>query len=63
MRSEEYIGDGVYASYDGFQVRVYTGDGVETTNVIYFDPTVLAIFLGWLHKQVPEQFTLLKQLH
>jgi hypothetical protein len=33
----EYIGDGVYAKFDGYQVEVYTFNGIEITQHIYFD--------------------------
>jgi hypothetical protein len=34
---EQYIGDGVYAKFDGYQVEVYTFNGIEKTQHIYFD--------------------------
>jgi hypothetical protein len=41
--AEVYLGDGVYASYDGFMIRLRAprGDG---DHEIYFDPKVLAEF-------------------
>lgn len=55
-----YLGDGLYASYDGFQVRVYASDGARATDTVYFDPIVLAVFLGWLQDQCPAQFAHIK---
>jgi hypothetical protein len=33
----KYIGDGVYATFDGYQVEVYTFNGIEITQHIYFN--------------------------
>ena len=38
MNNETYIGDAVYASFDGFHVKLRTGDG--NSQVIYLDPEV-----------------------
>lgn len=51
-----YLGDGLYSAYDGFQVRVYASDGLKVESAVYFDPMVLAVFLGWLQQKCPEQF-------
>ena len=40
MNGETYIGDAVYASFDGFQIKLRTGDGND--QVIYLDPYVFA---------------------
>ena len=36
-----YIGDGVYASFDGYQIILETHDGYRTTNKIALDNEVL----------------------
>lgn len=43
MRNPEYIGDGVYAEFDGFGIWLRTGDHrVEACeNEIYLEPDVL----------------------
>lgn len=40
INKEEYLGDAVYASFDGYQVRLRTGDG--NNQIIYLEPAVLA---------------------
>ena len=41
MRQEKtYLGDAVYASFDGYQIELRTGDG--NNQVIYLDPGVYA---------------------
>lgn len=36
-----YIGDGVYAEYDGWHVSVYTSDGIIESPRVHLDPNVL----------------------
>lgn len=49
---ERYLGDGLYASFDGWQVCLRAprefGD-----HVVYLEPIVLAQFLAWI-KEVRE---------
>lgn len=37
---ETYIGDGVYASFDGFMIRLRTETGGERDQVIYIEDVV-----------------------
>ena len=39
--SNRYIGDGVYASHDGYQIVLETSDGISVTNRIALDDLVL----------------------
>ena len=36
-----YIGDGVYAKWNGFSIEIYTYDGVCLGESIYLEPSVL----------------------
>lgn len=45
-----YLGDGVYASFDGFQIWLETSDGLEITNKVALDPTVLDCLMEYLKK-------------
>lgn len=38
MSNEVYLGDAVYASFDGWQIKLRTGDG--NGQVIYLEPVV-----------------------
>lgn len=56
MENEEYLGDGLYASFDGFQIKLraprWKGD-----HEVYMEGPVLAAFLAYvdrLKKRVPE---------
>lgn len=45
-----YLGDGVYAEYDGYQVRVFTSDGLCDTNEIFFEVDNAYALYNWLGK-------------
>lgn len=47
-KHECYLGDGVYAEYDGYQIKLYTDDGFRPTNTIYLEPQVLDRFEKWV---------------
>ena len=40
-REKCYLGDAVYAAFDGFNIVLTTEDGVSATNVICIEPEVL----------------------
>lgn len=42
---EVYLGDAVYASFDGWQIRLRTADG--NNQVIYLEPMVFANLLEY----------------
>ena len=48
---EVYLGDGLYASFDGFQVRLRAPRGSED-HIVYLEPAVLKSFLEFI-KRVP----------
>jgi hypothetical protein len=48
-----YIGDAVYASYDGYQVCLETGD--RNNNVIYLEPEVMQNLVNYYKRVVNEQ--------
>lgn len=37
---KDYLGDGVYAAYDGYQIVLTAEDGIMATDTIYIDPHV-----------------------
>ncbi len=39
---KKYLGDGVYAEFDGFAINLTTEDGISTTNRIVLEPQVMA---------------------
>lgn len=47
-RWETYLGDGLYAEFDGLQIRLYASNGIETTNEVFMDSLVLPAFEEWI---------------
>ena len=53
-REPEYLGDGVYASFDGYHIWLRTGahEGPGVTNVIALEPSVYRALLRYYDKRV-----------
>lgn len=34
-----YIGDGAYVTFDGFQIRLFTSNGINETNEVFLEPS------------------------
>lgn len=52
MEEETYLGDGLYASFDGYQVKL-RAPGFAGDNEVYLDPTTLKAFRDFI-KQLEE---------
>lgn len=53
-----YLGDGVYAEFDGWVVQLTTEDGIRTTNTIFLEPEVflaLKQFVEQIKTQMKEE--------
>ena len=37
-----YLGDGVYANYDGYMLTLTTEDGIRVTNTIHLEPGIFS---------------------
>jgi hypothetical protein len=48
MNNEHYLGDAVYASFDGYQIKLRTGDG--NAQVIYLEPAVYGALVRYVDK-------------
>lgn len=49
--NKSYLGDSVYADFDGWQVKLTTEDGGEIpSNVIYLEPAVVEAFLQYIER-------------
>lgn len=49
---KDYLGDGVYADFDGYAIILTTENGIETTNTIYLEPSVLAALEEYQQKLI-----------
>ncbi len=47
---KEYLGDGLYVDFDGYQVRLSANNGIEDTNVVYLDSDLLKAFLNYIER-------------
>lgn len=45
---EQYLGDGLYVTFDGYQLEVFASNGISTSNVIYMEPEVFAALLSYV---------------
>lgn len=44
---ETYLGDGLYASFDGWYVRLWATNGAHVTNEVFLEPAVLHALDQW----------------
>jgi hypothetical protein len=47
---DSYLGDGLYASFDGWQIELYASNGIEKTNSVLLDSDTLAAFLKYVER-------------
>jgi hypothetical protein len=44
-----YLGDGVYASFDGYQICLMANSHTTPTDRVYLEPSVCQAFLDYVH--------------
>jgi len=47
---KEYLGDGVYADYDGYALVLTTENGIEQTNRIVMEPDIFEALCRWVKR-------------
>jgi hypothetical protein len=47
---DSYLGDGLYASFDGWQIELYASNGIQKTSSVFLDPDTLAAFLKYVER-------------
>ena len=52
---KEYLGDAVYAEFDGWQIKLTTSNGLYNTNEIFLEPAVLRALLNYVRRICNEQ--------
>jgi hypothetical protein len=52
----EYLGDGAFVGFDGFNVVITAEDGVRATDVVYLEPRGYANLLGWYARHIKPLF-------
>lgn len=48
MKHREYLGDGLYAGFDGHHIILAASNGIYDTNIVYLDPDVLKKFYKYI---------------
>jgi hypothetical protein len=49
-----YLGDGLYASYDGYQIRLYADRGEGGEHEVFLDADTLEAFLIYVKQLIQE---------
>jgi hypothetical protein len=47
MMKRRYLGDGVFADFDGYQIVLTAEDGIQVTNRVYLEPAVFAALVRY----------------
>jgi hypothetical protein len=45
-----FLGDGLYAQFDGWQIELYATDGTRKTNSVFLELSVLEQFLQFVQQ-------------
>lgn len=51
-RFREYLGDGAFVGFDGFNVVITAEDGVRATDVVYLEPRGYASLVAWYGRRI-----------
>ena len=43
----EYLGDGLYVEYNGWDIALIASDGIRDTNIVYLEPSVFDSLLEY----------------
>lgn len=54
MKTEVYLGDGLYASWDGYQIKL-RAPRMEGDHEIYMEPEVIMAFKAYLKTIEPDE--------
>ena len=52
MENVEYLGDGLYASFDGYQFKLMANSCVSPTDIVYLEPSVYFAFTKFVEKKL-----------
>ena len=50
MQTQMYLGDGLYGSYDGYNIKLMANSHDHPTDVVTLEPAVLTTFKDWIDK-------------
>jgi hypothetical protein len=55
MPKKEYLGDSVYASFNGFMITLTTENGLAPSNTIHLEPAVVTELMAFIKRTEEEQ--------
>lgn len=62
MSHKEYLGDSVYAEFDGYSIVLTTENGEAPSNTIFLEPSVIEAFKRYV-EYLKAQFSAQGKLH
>ena len=48
--NKEYLGDGLYVEFDGYQIRLFASNGMKDTGEVFLEPEVLRSFIKYAER-------------
>jgi len=55
MKNVEYLGDGLYVSFDGYQICLMANSHIQPTDMVYLDPSVYSNLQKYVSRVAAEQ--------
>lgn len=55
MKNVEYLGDGLYAAFDGYQICLMANSHTEPTDMVYLDPHVYSSLQKYVSRVTAQQ--------
>jgi hypothetical protein len=52
----QYLGDGLYADFDGTQIVLTAEDGIRAANTVYLEPSVYEALKRWHASKIAPLF-------
>lgn len=52
MENVEYLGDGLYVSFDGYQFKLMANSHIDPTDAVYLEPSVYFAFVKFAQKKL-----------
>lgn len=50
MNTQQYLGDGLYAEFDGYQIALKANSPTHPTDVVYLEPSVYENLLKFVEQ-------------
>jgi len=60
-RAKEYLGDGLYAAFDGYHIVLSAEDGIRATDTVYLEDGVLNTFFRYVERIYNVEITVKKK--